>query len=322
MQKLQKPCHHGEKKNMSELLINKVNIWDTVTVSSCIHEMHAGGRSDSLTIKIYDPESRFDRWKVDTGTPVEFKDSGVTSGNMFLYNIAPEGSYYILHAYSMPVTGTIPHTKTWDLVHFQQIGKEIAERNNLEFESYGLDDIVYKYMAQENEPDFKFFGRLCTRERASLTIYDGKLIASFEPYLESLEPTTTLSTEGCIVECEDSRLLEYGSAIVKSGVFHGEFKSQDNDNNERVWIPNKEITCQSNAEAIRFATAELREKNKMLVSGSINGSLMAQIAPGIMMNINNVQMPSWSGTYYIYKVRHDYGKKKSKIFFRRRLEGY
>lgn len=305
---------------MSELLINNANVWDKVTVSSCIHEMHVGDRSDSLTFKIYDSESIFDSWKVNTGTPVEFKDSGVTSGKMYLYNRAPEGSYHVLRAYSMPATGTVPRTKTWDLVHFRQIGEEIAERNNLEFESYGLDDIVYQYMSQENEPDFKFFGRLCTHERASLTIYDGKLIVAYEPYLERLEPATTINTEGCIVECEDNSLLEYGSAIVKSGPYHGEFKAPEG--NDRVWVPNKKILCNSNAEAIRFATAELREKNKMLISGSIEGALMPQYAPGIMANINNVQMPSWSGIYFIYKVRHDYGKKKTKIFFRRRLEGY
>lgn len=305
---------------MSELLINNANIWNEVTVSSCIHEMHAGGRSDSLTIKIYDPESKFDRWNLVTGTTIEFKDSGVKSGNMFLYNIAPEGSYYELRAYSMPVTGTVPNTKTWDLVHFQQIGEEIAKRNNLEFETYGVPDIVYKYMAQDNEPDFKFWGRLCKRERALLTIYDGKLIVAYEPYLEGLEANITISTEGCIVECEDNSLLEYGSAIVNSGSYYGEFKAPNG--NDRIWVPDKSIICQSNSEAVRFATAELREKNKMLIAGTIEGSLMSHIAPGIMVNIDNVQMSSWSGTYFIYKVRHDYGKKKSKIFFRRRLEGY
>ena len=49
---------------------------------------------------------------------------------------------------------------------------------------------------------------------------------------------------------------------------------------------------------------------------------MPQYAPGIMVNIINRQAPSWSGNYFIYKIRHDYGKRRTKIFFRRRLEGY
>ena len=82
------------------------------------------------------------------------------------------------------------------------------------------------------------------------------------------------------------------------------------------------IMCQSTLEAIRFAAGVLREKNKMLVCGSIEASLMPIYAPGIMVNILNQQAPSWSGAFYIYKVRHDYGKHKTKIFFRKKLEGY
>lgn len=305
---------------MSELLLNNANIAEKVTVSSCVHEMHAGGRSDSLTIRIHDPEGQFDKWRVETGAPVEFKGAGTASGKMFLYSSAPESGDYILRAFSMPVSGTIPNTKPWERVHFRQIGEEIAARHGLEFESYGLGDVVYQYRAQENEEDFKFFGRLCALERAALTIYDGKLIAAFEPYLESMEPTATIDTAGCVVECEDNSLLEYGAARVSCGPYSGEFKAPGN--NARVWVPKKTIICQSKLEAIRFAAAELREKNKMLISGSIEGSLMPQYAPGIMANIINRQTPSWSGAYFVYKVRHDYGKNKTKIFFRRKLEGY
>ena len=70
---------------MSELLLNNANIAEKVTVSSCVHEMHAGGRSDSLTIRIHDPEGQFDKWRVETGAPVEFKGAGTASGkNVFI----------------------------------------------------------------------------------------------------------------------------------------------------------------------------------------------------------------------------------------------
>ncbi len=305
---------------MSELLLNNTNVSEKVTISSCIHEMHAGGRSDSLTIRIDDSESQFDKWGIQTGSPVEYRDSGAASGKMYLYSAAPEYGYYILRAYSMPVSGTIPNTKPWERVHFAQIGEEIAARHGLEFESYGLDDIAYQYRAQEKQEDFKFFGQLCTLERAALIIFDGRLIAAYEPYLESAEPAATIDTAGCVVECEDRSLLEYGAAKVSSEPYSGIFKAPEG--NARLWTPDRPITCQSNLEAIRFAASELREKNKMLISGSIEGSLMPQYAPGIMVNIKNRQAPSWSGAYFIYKVRHDYGKNKTKIFFRRKLEGY
>ena len=181
-------------------------------------------------------------------------------------------------------------------------------------------DHVYEYRKQENEEDFKFFGRLCALERAALTIYDGKLIAAYEPYLEAIEPAITIDTTGCHVECEDNSVLSYGSATVSCGPYTGTYKAPGE--NSRIWVPQKPIKCQSTLEAIRFAAGVLREKNKMLVCGSIEASLMPIYAPGIMVNILNQQAPSWSGAFYIYKVQHDYGKHKTKIFFRKKLEGY
>ena len=189
-------------------------IRDRVALSSCVHEMYAGGRSDSLRVRISDTDGQFDKWNLRTGSPVEFKDSGTGTGKMFLYSSAPDSSYYDLRAYSMPPSGTIPNSKAWERVHFSQIGQEIAKRHGLEFESYGVSDHVYEYRKQENEEDFKFFGRLCTLERAALTIYNGKLIAAYEPYLEAIEPAITIDTTGCHVECEDNSVLSYGSATV------------------------------------------------------------------------------------------------------------
>lgn len=305
---------------MSELLLNYTDVSEKVALSSCVHEMYAGGRSDSLRVRISDTDGQFDKWNLRTGSPVEFKDSGTGTGKMFLYSSAPDSSYYDLRAYSMPPSGTIPNSKAWERVHFSQIGQEIAKRHGLEFESYGVADHVYEYRKQENEEDFKFFGRLCTLERAALTIYNGKLIAAYEPYLEAIEPAITIDTTGCHVECEDNSVLSYGSTTVSCGPYTGTYKAPGE--NSRIWVPQKPIKCQSTLEAIRFAAGVLREKNKMLVCGSIEASLMPIYAPGIMVNILNQQAPSWSGAFYIYKVRHDYGKHKTKIFFRKKLEGY
>lgn len=305
---------------MSTLLIENADISDKVIVSSCVHEMYAGGRADSLHIKISDSAGIFDRWHVKPGMQIEFRDTGISSGKMFLYPVTHENGNYCLRAYSMPSSGIIPNTKVWERVHFNQIGKEIAERNGMEFVNYGIDDIIYEYRVQENETDFKFLGRLCTLEGIVLIIYDCKLIAAYEPYLEMSEPTITLNTSGCKVEIEDNSILAYGSAIVSSGIYTGTFQAQNG--NDKVWIPKEKIECHSNSEAIRFAKGVLRDKNKMLFSGSVENSLMSQYAPGIMMNLIFQQVPSRSGAYFIYKVRHDYGNKKTKLFFRKVLEGY
>ena len=119
---------------MSELLLNYTDVSEKVALSSCVHEMYAGGRSDSLRVRISDTDGQFDKWNLRTGSPVEFKDSGTSTGKMFLYSSAPDSSYYDLRAYSMPPSGTIPNSKAWERVHFSQIGQEIAKRHGLDLE--------------------------------------------------------------------------------------------------------------------------------------------------------------------------------------------
>ena len=69
---------------MSELLLNYTDVSEKVTLSSCVHEMYAGGRSDSLHVRISDTDGQFDKWKLKTGSPVEFKDSGAVVPYYFL----------------------------------------------------------------------------------------------------------------------------------------------------------------------------------------------------------------------------------------------
>ena len=110
---------------MSELLLNYTDVSEKVALSSCVHEMYAGGRSDSLHVRISDTDGQFDKWNLRTGSPVEFKDSGTGTGKMFLYSSAPDSSYYDLRAYSMPPSGTIPNSKAWERVHFHRSAKKL-----------------------------------------------------------------------------------------------------------------------------------------------------------------------------------------------------
>ena len=302
---------------MSTLLLNNSDISKDVNILSCVHEMHAGERSDSISLKV--KNDTIDAWRIRSGMEIEYSKNGINTGKMHLYQVQPNAEHYALKAYSMPISGTIKHTKSWEKVHFRQLCEEIAERNNLECEFYGMPELLYAYRVQQNIEDFKFLGQLCRLERASMSIYDNRLIIAYEPYLESIEPSVTIDTTGCIVECVDNSIFEYDTAIVSCGQYEGKFKARKQEN--RILYPQIKARCQSSIEAARFAAGELRAANKMLVHGSIEGTL-SPYAPGIMVNIENKQIPTWSGNFYIYKVRHDYTKEKTKIFFRKTLEGY
>jgi hypothetical protein len=305
---------------MSEkLILNNVDITKEVTIYSAIHEMFSGERSDSLVLRFNDMNKQWDKWNPGPGTTIVYRNGGASTGIMYLYATLPEEGYYTIKAFSMPLSGTIKMTKSWERVHLSQLGAEIAERNGLTYENYGMNDIIYEYIAQENETDFKFLGRVCRLESAILLVYDGKLIIASEKYLEGIEPTEELSTAGTEFEGEDNSSLLYGSALVECGSYRGLFKTSDNG---RILTPDKPLQCTSNAEAVRFASGLLRDKNKGMVRGSIKDNIIPALTAGTMINIKNDRAASWSGAFFISKVRHDYGNRKSTIFFRKPLEGY
>lgn len=303
-----------------QLIFNHIDISNEIAISSAVHEMSVGGRSDSVLIRFIDVNGQWDRWKPEAGSIIEYKNEGISTGIMYLYHTLPEENYYSIRAYSMPLSGTLVNSRTWERVHFFQIGEAIAKANGLTFECYGMDDIVYDYLIQKSVTDLRFFHNLCMLERADMIIYDGKLIAAFEPYLESMEPKVEIDTIGAEVDYYDNSFLRYGSAMVTCGQYRGVFKAPKDNN--RILIPKDTIHCTSNAEAIRFATGLLRNENKMLRSGSIKDAIMPQFAAGTKVNIKNDKAPSWSGNFFIHKIRHDYGKKKTTLFFREGLEGY
>ena len=54
---------------------------------------------------------------------------------------------------------------------------------------------MYPYLKQENETDFALFSRLCTLEGCQMLIFDGKLLAYSEQYIEQQAVAGTLEVD-------------------------------------------------------------------------------------------------------------------------------
>ena len=305
-----------------KLIYEGVNIWPSVSVNACVHEMQANGRSDSLVIRFNDTKSLWDKWKPVKGETVELVEGPARTGKMFVSGIEPENGLYTLRAMSMPLSGENINNKSWEAVGFLQLGQEIATRHGLGFAYYGVKDQTYPYLSQNGLADFEFYLQRCQLEGCGMLIFDGKLVVYNEQYMEGLQPTATLEigADG-VFEYYDNSALSYGSAEVSSGKYKGTFKAP-NGNTSRVLRPRNPINCTSNAEAIRYAKGLLRAANKDSYAGTIKRSLLVGYAAASLINIKTAKASSWNGSVFVTKARHDYIKGETKLFFRKPLEGY
>lgn len=303
------------------LYYNGVDIYGDVSVNYCVHEMFAEKQADSLVLRFNDTKGVWSKWNPAEGDAIRFKEGASDTGKMFIHSMKPENGLYTIRALSMPVTGKTKKSKSWEGVRFLQIANEIAGAHGLTFENYGCTDQVYPYLSQENETDFALFSRLCTLEGCQMLIYDGKLLAYNEAYIEAQAVAGSLEVdENGNFTYHDNRATCYGSCEVNSGSFSGSFKAPV-ATSSAVLRPDN-IRATSNGEAARFAKGLLRNANKYGHTGQFSKSLLTGYAAASLLTLKTTKASAWDGPVFVYKVRHDFVGNKSTLYFRDLLEGY
>ena len=306
---------------MIRITYNGVDITGSVSVNQCFHDMYAAGQSDTLHIRANDVENLWDSWGPAPGDEIRVDYDSISTGAMFLTSAKPRNGYFNIFAQSAPPSGFVKQHKAWSRVRLLQIGAEIAERNGLKFISYGVEDHLYPYILQDNVGDFPFLHKRAQLEGCAFLIYDKRLILYSEGYMEAVEPAETLQLSAdSDYECNDARVDLYGSCIVASGQYTGTFAVENGSS--RSCRPEVLGGVSNAEEAERFACGLLRAANKLCRRGYVRLPILPGYSAASVLSLSNYRAPSWDGPVFLDHVRNDYVKGKSKIFFRKPLEGY
>lgn len=306
---------------MIQLFYNGVDITAKVSINRCWHDMYAGGKSDTLQLRVNDADIVWDKWAPAVGDEIRADYGSISTGTMFVSNVIPRNGSFDICAQSAPASGFAPQNKAWQKVRLLQIGEEIAKRNGLSFVSYGVEDKLYSYILQNNESDFAFLHHRALLEGCSFLVYNKTLVLYSEAYMEAVAPTEVLNIamDGDY-KYNDRRFCLYGSCIVQGGIYSGEFVAGNNV--ARKYKPSEIGNVGSDQEAARFAKNLLRNVNKGCYSGYVRTHILPGYSAASTIQLSNPRATSWDGTVFIEHIRNDYGSGKSKIFFRRPLEGY
>lgn len=304
-----------------KVLYNNVDIYPDVSTNYCVHEMFAEKQSDSLVMRFNDTKGIWSKWRPAEGDEIRFQEGAADTGRMFVHSMTAENGLYTIRALSLPLSGKTKRSRSWEGVRFFQIANTIANTHGLSFKSYGCTDQVYPYLVQDGVTDFKFLSDLCRLEGFQMLIYDGTLIVYSEQYIESLAASgSALIDKNGKFFYQDNRSACYGSCEIVCGNYVGTFTAPESISGTVLHPVG--IRARSNGEAGRFAKGLLRNANKYGRTGRFTKSLLTGIAPATLLQLETTKASAWNGTVFVYRVRHDYVRNQSTIYFRDVLEGY
>ena len=305
-----------------KLLYNGTDIYNDVSVNYCVHEMFAEKQADTLVVRFNDVNGVWSKWAPADGDEIRLKEGAGDTGKMFVHSMKSENGLYTIRAMSMPQSCKTRRSKSWEGVRFLPLANEFAGNHGLTFQNYGCADYVYSHVKQDNETDVAMFSRICRQEGYQMLIYDGKLLAYNEHYIEQQTPAGTLEVgaDGNFAYY-DNRGTCYGSCEIKGGKYSGKFTAPGS-RSTAVLRPEHQITVTSNTEAARFAKGLLRDANKYGRTGQFSKALLPGYAAASLLQLKTKKASAWDGTVFVYKVRHDYVANKSTLYFRDVLEGY
>ncbi len=302
-----------------EIIYQGKDIYPDISVKACEHEMHAESQADSLVLRFNDTSHQWDSWSVEQESTIEVIEGAARTGKMYIYDVKPENGVYTLKAFSIPPTSKNRTSKSWEMVYFRQLCKEIADRHGLDYEEHGVTDRLDFYVVQNNEPDFVFLDKRCKLEGCSFLVFDGKLVVYGEREIEATSPQMLLQLNtDAKFTYSDNTAKSYKSAEIVNGTRTGTY-SAATQSGSRVLHKNITTPMYSDGEAARFAQNLLRLENKNQQTGTIDWDIQRDLAPGSMLQLKTFGVKSWDGYAFVYRIRHDYMAEKSKIFVRKPL---
>ena len=303
-----------------KVLYEGTDIYPDISVGRCWHDMYAWGAIDTLTIDFGDTRNLWDTWHPVEGDEIALEDGAARTGRMYVSSVVPQSSHFTVRAYSAPQSMRERRCKSWESVRLYQLIAEIAGRHGLAYETYGMSDVEYQYVAQDNESDLEFLDRRLTYEGAAMVVYDGKIVCYSGQWAESQASEGSITVvPGNDYEFRDDSARSYGSCTVTDGTTSATFSAGDGKNLLQV-VPER---MSSQGEAERFAKGLLRKANRAAVRLTLRtDSMLRQYAAGSVLDLDATAAHSWSGKAFVSRMRHDYYDSKAKLWLIKPLEGY
>lgn len=286
-----------------------------LSVQKCVHESRTGGRGDELSIIFNDNRQQWNEWFGDRPKKIRIVQNNFDSGSLNIFRFDKSAFAVAVHAFSLPLGYNAVSCKSWEDVYFFQICEEIASRHGLTCEFLGVENRKYTYVEQAQQKDFDFLADRARLEGCSVLVFNGKVVVYSDSAIASLGGAEKT------VKIQNSTPISFSDIFEKIGklnLVNSEFSAEATDSTgtaqKTVFVPAK-ITDQG--EADRWAKNLLSHYNKDAETGCFTTDLSTDISAGTLLKIECAIDSGLNCSGVAAIVRHDFGRKLSKVFFRK-----
>lgn len=293
-----------------EIFYNGKDISSHVETKECIYESRCDNTLSHLRISFEDNQ-QFDLYGMRNGDEIRVKDGSVDSKKMYINKVNPRGSVYEITANPIKQSVVaIRDKKIWKNVKFEKVLCDLAQKMNLSFEFYGIPNVIYANVEQDNERIVEFAARLARLEGCILTFFDGKLIVASCRYLAEQAVRNNFEIDNGDVSLTNKPL--YSKCQVFDDGKEGSYSIQ---------IEGGTLTCRMKLSSIkegnRFAKNLLEYHNSSAKIGCITADdLLDQYSSGSYVTVVSKDYPRANGNALIYRMRHDLVHGYSKVWLR------
>ena len=295
--------------------INNKDISNDINIISAIIDDNAGDIYDSLQICISDIDNDWRIWDIDTDESIEIIKNGFSSGIMYIDTVEIDAGKCIVKANPLKRKYKELKSSTLENINFLNLANTIANRLNLDLETYDLVDYTYDRLDQISKTDFSFLVSRCILEGYRAKITNDKLIIYNEKTFENLNSIQVFTPDEFIgkYKLKKSNLNTFSKCEIQ--YFAKDYiKTEciDNKINASTLKPNLRVS--DVIESNRFGFNLLKYKNKYINTASFCINLNTNLAGSSTISLENIG--AFSGKYFIENIKHDFVNDKSYIYAR------
>lgn len=285
-------------------------------ISNCKIKDNMGGKADSLTISFADIKNECRQWEFKKNHIIEIIEGKFSTGKMYVNEFECGKGKYTVRAVSIQKKAKTIKNRIWEKVNFLDIANDIAKEEDLQLESYGVNDFQYERVEQIDKNNMEFLNYRCILEGYNLKISNRKILIVSEKFLIDQSPVLRLNTSNFIGDYNFKAISNqiYGGCEVSS-FFKNNLKGSYIENNNEEILRVKNISGGSLGEANRFAENILKNANKYEITGSFYMENNFDIAAGNSIKIDG--LGTFNGKYIIESIIYDLLNGKSKLFIRK-----